>query len=857
MHPNIPKNIEAKLRNNPMNYKRIKSLLISGAVFFLITSCSQDKDNNPATGNGSFRLSLETNSEVIPVMRSGANDEASAPSAEDFAITLTREDGSVVKTWSTINNIPYDATYDVGNYTISATYGSLENEGFDVPYYSGEAQFTIRDKETTPVDVVCTLGHVKVSINYTETFTKYFSEYRTTIRSVGGDDIIFKKDETRSAYVRPGDISLKLDLVKTNGVSASYEPARITNATARQHYIITFDVSESVGGAVLTITFDDTTAVEPITLDISDEAMVAPAPYINMTGVNDGGVVEIQECEYPENELAASIMARGGLVGCTMFVESEYLASLGIPTELELTELTTEQAQLFQSLGLELRGFDSNRQTMGLIDFSNFTPSLQIANGSADHKFTFTARDVNGKVSDPMTFTIHNTPLTFEMGDIEDVMLGSTSIDIPFTCNGKNIDNVKLFRIRNGVPEEINYTIVNHDGENYTIRTQLDVANEAQTLQLAYTTRYAPSQLVNIIVPSYTIQCNDYDVWTSHATTSLIVDETSLQDVVKEYITFYLYEDDSWTVIKPQSIDGGYKFADLVPGKSYTIATSCLADQSDLDIQKAFTFTTEETTPIPNGNLESWTQWFSQSINKGGRYGKLAGWVQETIVLSSSNPDGWATANTKTVPTSPSTANSWYMVPSTLPTSGVSGNAALIRNVAWDNNGSTPPQGLWGVIQSLNSLNVPTISQRSAGKMFLGSYSYDHNLGTELYNEGIAFTSRPQKLTGYYKYIAVGGDTHGVVTVTVENRTDINKVTTLATKTVKLTPAATYSYFEVELPYNNTQCKATHLRVSFTSSNNASNYQLTEKNNITTKDDKAQAISTGSELYIDNISLTY
>ena len=196
-------------------------------------------------------------------------------------------------------------------------------------------------------------------------------------------------------------------------------------------------------------------------------------------------------------------------------------------------------------------------------------------------------------------------------------------------------------------------------------------------------------------------------------------------------------------------------------------------------------------------------------------------------------------------------------MPSTLPATGVTGNAALLRNVAWDNNGSTPPSGTWGVSQSLNSLSAPSIANRSAGKLFLGSYTYNHATGLEIYEEGIAFTSRPSKLSGYYKYTAKGGDTNGVVTVTVEHRTASGQAITLATRTMALYPASSYTFFEVALPYTNVQYKATHIKVMFASSNNASKSQNSETTNITTIDNKSEAVSLGSELYIDNISLTY
>lgn len=840
-----------------MNHKKLVLFSILGLSLLGLSSCEQDK-NSPSLGQGDFNLSLKTNSEVIPVLRSSATEDSATPQADEFAITLTKEDGSFTKSWSTIDNIPPDGKYDVGNYTLKAVYSSLEEEGFETPYYYGESQFTIRDQETTPVEVICTLGHVKLTLQYTEAFTKYFADYQTTVTTATGKQINFTKDETRDAYVAPGNISMTMKLTKPNGITANFSPAKITNATARQHYIVTFDVTESVGGALLTVVFDNETEVEPITINVSDEAMVAPAPTISLEGITDGGNMEIQECEYPDNTLGATIIARGGVAGGTLTTASPYLQSLGFPAVLELSELTSEQTELINQLGLEIKGFGENSDKMAYLNFTTFTPSLQIgADGADTHTFTLTARDSNGKVSDPVTFTIKNTPLTLTLNKIDNVMLGSTHIDMPATFNGKDISRLQVLCKTSQGMKEVPYTLVSNTDNNYTLRANVNVENKVQTLQLSYAgRRTSETQTVGITVPQFTIKCNDYDVWTTYATISVTAQEAAYQEILEKYLLFYVNESGTWKEIGAKKTTQGYNITGLKSATTYTFRGSCLDDMSDLQEHEALKITTEAMNNLPNADFELWTNWFSQTINKGGKYGKLAGTKQETQSLTSSNPNGWVTVNSKTVPTNPTTANTWYMVPSTLPASGMSGNAALLRNVAWDNNGSTPPSGNWGIIQSLSSLKAPSISNRSAGKLFLGTYSYDHTSGVEIYEEGMAFASRPSKLTGYYKYAAKGNDTNGVVTVTVEHR-GITGTITLATQTMALTPASNYTYFEVELPYTELKKKATHIKVMFASSNNASKSQNSENTQITTIDNLSEAVSLGSELYIDNLSLSY
>ena len=49
----------------------------------------------------------------------------------------------------------------------------------------------------------------------------------------------------------------------------------------------------------------------------------------------------------------------------------------------------------------------------------------------------------------------------------------------------------------------------------------------------------------------------------------------------------------------------------------------------------------------------------------------------------------------------------------------------VVRNVAWDENGTTPPPHYKTRGSAYYySENVPSIANRSAGKLFLGSYSY-------------------------------------------------------------------------------------------------------------------------------------
>lgn len=844
-----------------MNQKRLRLFSILVLSFFMLTSCTQDNGKNPSLGKGDFSLSLKTDNEVIPILRSSASQSTVEPSAEDFAIKLANEDGTFSKTWSSLTNIPTDGSYDVGTYTLSASYGALENEGFDTPYYYGESQFVIRDQETTAVDVMCTLGHVKVTLNYTDAFKGYFNNWETTLRTVGGKEVVANRYETRDIYLRPGDITIKMSLSKNYGSTVEYEPAKIKDAKAREHYVITFDVSDNVGTATLSIVFDKNTVNEPITINVSDEALFAPAPYITLEGITADGTLQWQECENMTQTLSASIVARGGLAGCTLKTESEYLKSIGFPAEIELFELSTDYKTLFENLKIDVKGFGDDASIMSYLGFTQLIGALQIVGDNDTHKFTITARDNNSKVSEPISFTIQSTPLQLSISPVENVMLGATSINLPIVSNAQDMEQLILQRVVNGVASNIPYTIVSSEGNNHQLQATVDVENNAQTLQLVYNNRRtSATQTIGIDVPEYTLKANDYDVWATHATINVVADDATYQDVIDKYLMLYINEGGTWKVVSAQKEGNLFHLSNLQPGAQYSFRSACLTDKSDLEQHELLQITTETAIGLPNNQFDSWTEWFSKELNKGGVYAVAFGTKQETATVTSSNPNEWATVNSKTLPVDAKRQNTWYMVPSTLPVIGVSGNGVLLRNVAWDNDGEELDSESWGNIafkNSLEKLDAPGFKFRSAGKLFLGAYSYDHSTNTEVYNDGISFTSRPTKLTGYYKYTAVGNDTHGVATITVEHRESNGNTIVLATQTVNLTPTSSYTPFEAILEYTNKAYKATHIKVMMASSNHASYNQADETANIKTTDFKSEAVSLGSELYIDNLSLTY
>ena len=238
---------------------KIKNILLYGVTMLLLVSCANE-DQQAASGYGAINVQISADYQVVPVTRSTPSpaETPENPDVNEFALKLVSTSGSFTRSWDSLADFDPAEKIPVGSYTMSAYHGDLEDEGFDKPYYLGEADVTVRDRENTPVEIHCTLANVKVTVEYSEAFKNYFADYATTVHATNGDYVKFVKDETRAAYVKPGKITIQTYLKKQNGIESTFEPAAIEDAKPRQHYRIKLDIADNAAGeAQLNISFDE------------------------------------------------------------------------------------------------------------------------------------------------------------------------------------------------------------------------------------------------------------------------------------------------------------------------------------------------------------------------------------------------------------------------------------------------------------------------------------------------------------------------------------------------------------------------------------------------------------------------
>ena len=235
--------------------KHLKTI-ISVLVMFAALSCAK----NNVGGSGLVSFNVANNQVVADVTKSNVSDYTALPESGDYTITILNATSNQVWTGK-ICDWPVQTLLPAGEYTVSAVYGSLEEEGFDKPYFYGSTTFTVTGKETAEVAVPVSLGNTIMKIACSENFKNYYKDYSFKLVRNNQEIAAFTKDDERAAFIDGYKIGVQGVLtgeIKTQNFSAEY--TGLAEATA---YTLYFDVP-NVGGSTITISFNDT--VETIEL---------------------------------------------------------------------------------------------------------------------------------------------------------------------------------------------------------------------------------------------------------------------------------------------------------------------------------------------------------------------------------------------------------------------------------------------------------------------------------------------------------------------------------------------------------------------------------------------------------------
>ncbi len=351
----------------------------------------------------------------------------------------------------------------------------------------------------------------------------------------------------------------------------------------------------------------------------------------------------------------------------------------------------------------------------------------------------------------------------------------------------------------------------------------------------------APVYTIQTVKPEFSVSVYPKNIWTKEFTVNEVVSEDIHSGNTNKILSdlSYQYSSDgiSW-----ETISDRYK-SQLTPGSTCFIRA--LYRNAVPSTIKEFSLYQAEA--IPYGDMEDWSE-STKELNKGSLLYPFYPYINVTAYSPANNV--WACVNKKTFEGSPNVSSTYNLNPSTYRVSGVTGYAAALRTVGWDNGAG----------------NTSTLTYHiAAGKLFLGSYSYDHSSNKDNYDYGIESVSRPTRLQFQYKYAPYNKDSFKAW-IRLENRSLINGEivsSTLGTgEIVNGDQKDSFTTGEISIdysPYENAEnLPITHIVVAFSSSANCSDIEKTETDNL-----KGYVVSglnkakDGSVLTIDDIQLIY
>lgn len=730
-----------------MKLKHFGLLAILG---LLLWSCSDDNNIANSNGMGEINATFEANYGVRSSMAAEGEEattddvEAISPDIQDFSVHLTKSDGSYDKTWLSIAEFPVDQKFATGTYTMEIYYGDINEEGFEKPYYYGSENFEVIDEETSTPSIEAKLGNSMVSITYTDAFKNYFSSYSANLRTSSGNIINFTNDETRPAYVKPGKVTFQLSMTKTNGTELSLEPTGIDNAAACTHYKVTFDVNGGeVGDAVLTVTFDDATATEPIEILLSDDLMLAPAPIITSKGFDNNTTIDIIEGDKAEASVA--IVAQSGIASVTLNTNSEYLIANGWQSEIDLMTATAEQQVLLKQYGLNVKGLWNNPDKIAVVDFSGLIPNLKPLNGNSTHTFTIQVKDIYGRVAETAAILTVNAPaVIFEMSDAQKSEAGSLEATFKVTYNG-NVNNASFKALNDyGVYVDAPVTAyTDHSDGTYTVTVTIPDNASSTTVKGYYKGEEKSS--VNVkIGQTFTLSYEDYDIWATKAIVKVNAKVADFRNTVMSNVKAVYVNGTATTNYTADAANYTLTVNGLTPGTATTIKVEITDEDGDA-VSAQTSFTTETAAQIGNAGFEDWNELSWDFNHNGSLNGQSSPMAYHKPWASGSSDIWWDSNVTQSLRPSLTIGYTYFKC------------YPLVQYSTDCHGGSCSAQITVANVGNSNSI-LGTTGTWYVGELLIGKGNDGSNGNWSRSSTGHSFPSRPTSVTFWYEYIPYGTD---------------------------------------------------------------------------------------------------
>lgn len=847
-------------------------------------SCDSDRLNGGGSiGKLSLNLAADTaNVKGGTLSTKAGNVLADFEDVDNYTVRIFQ--GSDTLKSALYKDFPSELEISQGAYTLLASKGENLPAAFDNPYFEGSMDFVIKKDMKTPLEVTCTMANARVYAEYSEDFLKAYSDYSVSLKTSSMDDVFtITKGETRGAYLQVAEegtplsvaISLMRDSWEKPEVYTVTDPTITLKPKESVHLKFATD-GKTGDGLDLSIVLDDE-MIETELVDSIPDFMWKPfeKPTLEVHGFVSGQTMQLTKGSVKEAYIAFGIPA--GIGGFSVY-ETVKGSTDTVKYDLAIEGNISD---------LKKKGYDISVPAKSLLNYSGsgqllldkMLNQLECSETGKPYEFIFFAKDnlPNTNYTDTVRLfaEVYPTAPTIQFeGDFGSVIEGEAmkqDVTASIEAEGKIKDVVVTVSTDAGKKEyhysssaeweQLGATLSKSDNDTKatlkfpkTFTEGLDaLADGDQTytitvkveteIGLEGNTSAEASQALTIKMPvfDWAMADNEGDVFAKRAILRARVSVGNADKIKYKYSSGTLIDrrvKNDLIVIDT--------LKNLTPKETYTIQ---LIYDNGRNRMKTVSFKTEDAIQLSNGEMEQWGEDWTKSLANGANlFSKKS--------VTANYLQGWSTVNNKTFGGNPNIKSTWNLRPSTVKASGKKDNGVLLRSVGWDN----------GSGNSFEVMSVTVIKHFSAGKLFLGSYSYDHSNDAEVYDYGISFTSRPTKVKFSYKYIPYGEDNSFKVKAVAEYRDGNTTVCIGQSEYIGSNPTNSYvdESFVIQYDPKYISLKATHFYLEFSSSSKYDDIggSLTDNANDYLNKyfghyNNSYKYFEGSNLYIDDVELIY
>ena len=236
----------------------MKKIILMTLIAAVMAAGCQRHEYKPVSKKGELTLSVSCKSDDFvdkPMVKSleGLN-------TDNFTVVINKlqdewgEASDWTGTWS-LGEFPSVLELAPGLFNITVASPASERTATDRPTFFVQKEFTIKENVVTPLELVCAITNMKVSLAPTDNFFSELERFTVTVSadyegisepvSVSWTEADFTDKVTgKVAYFEPVTLSVMVTgNRRVDGSDAALkEPIKITNVSAKDHHILNIDV---------------------------------------------------------------------------------------------------------------------------------------------------------------------------------------------------------------------------------------------------------------------------------------------------------------------------------------------------------------------------------------------------------------------------------------------------------------------------------------------------------------------------------------------------------------------------------------------------------------------------------------